>query len=723
MVALGILDAGVATPVGAAPDGPATLPPLRRDLHLLAGPPDAAGRPSWTIHDPVRGRYFTIGQDGLAILTRWTDHGPGQTPTADVLDPAFQATPAQIAQFHRFLAENELLEGGGKGGIAHLARVSDRLRRRTSPWNGQRLLFFRIPLLHPDRFLNATLGIVKPLFHPASLALVGALGLLGLFLVTRQWDAFTHGFAYLVSWQGFATFLAAMAVAKVLHEFGHAYMAKAFGCRVHSMGVGLMVFFPILYTDTSDAWRLVSRRQRMLIGGAGVLVELWLAVLATAVWSFLPDGPLRSAVFMLASTTWAMTLLVNLNPFMRFDGYFVLADYLGVQNLQARGFAMARWRLREWLFGFGLAPPEPLPRGLRRAVIAWAFGTWAWRLLLFVAIALLVYHFFIKVIGIAMMAMVVFWFLAKPLASECGVWWRMRNSVRPTVNLAVALCVLGGLVWLAVTPWQSSVRLPAQLQADRHVTLYPAAPARIATMPATPDRRVAAGAVLFRLVSPDLDHQIAQSERDLTLTQHLILRQAASPETLSALGVLQEQLATQWSAYHGLVDQRAALAVAAPFDGRLVDVPADLAAGRWVGMDQPLGRVISDNQALIEGYLSADDLARVQVGAVGRFIPDDITRPDVAVRVTAIDAASTPTLDTPYLVSVYGGSIAVRADENQRLVPEHAVYRVALEPLEPHDVTPDQVARGVVRLEGDARSFADRVYRAVAAVLIRESGF
>ncbi|MDL2424949.1 peptidase M50, partial [Pseudomonas sp. BAgro211] len=88
---------------------------------------------------------------------------------------------------------------------------------------------------------------------------------------------------------------------------------------------------PMFYTDVSDAWRVSDRRSRLLIGAGGVLAELVLAVLALLAWSLLPDGPLRTSAFMLASATWITTVLVNLNPFMRFDGYFLLTDLLGVE--------------------------------------------------------------------------------------------------------------------------------------------------------------------------------------------------------------------------------------------------------------------------------------------------------------------------------------------------------------------------------------------------------
>jgi len=88
----------------------------------------------------------------------------------------------------------------------------------------------------------------------------------------------------------------------------------------------------------------------LAIGAAGMIVEIAIAILCTSLWHFLPDGAVRSSVFSIATATWVLTLLINLNPFMRFDGYFLLSDYLGVANLQQRAFSLARWRLRELLF-------------------------------------------------------------------------------------------------------------------------------------------------------------------------------------------------------------------------------------------------------------------------------------------------------------------------------------------------------------------------------------
>jgi len=103
-----------------------------------------------------------------------------------------------------------------------------------------------------------------------------------------------------------------------------------------ALGIAFLVLMPVLYTDTTGAWRLRSRRERLLIDCAGMMAELGVAAIATLLWVILPDGTLRSVAFILATTSWVMSLAINITPFMRFDGYYVLSDIAGIDREIAR---------------------------------------------------------------------------------------------------------------------------------------------------------------------------------------------------------------------------------------------------------------------------------------------------------------------------------------------------------------------------------------------------
>ncbi len=157
-----------------------------------------------------------------------------------------------------------------------------------------------------------------------------------------------------------------------------------------------------------------------MIGGAGVTVELVLACLATFAWPFLAEGPLKSLAFSIATVGWVLSLAINLNPLMRFDGYYLFADALGIDNLQSRAFSLGRWRMRELLFGLGAKPPEQFDKKTTRILVWFAWAVWIYRLILFTGIALLVYYMSFKILGLVLFAVEIIYFIAKPVAQRTG---------------------------------------------------------------------------------------------------------------------------------------------------------------------------------------------------------------------------------------------------------------------------------------------------------------
>lgn len=702
---------------------PQPLAPLRDDLELMEGPRAFDGSPTWTIHDPARNRYFRLGAMAFHLLSRWPVGEAGKLLAQVKAQTAFTPEPADLERLMAFLDHNDLLTDASPEGARKLADKKTRAKQHWAMWLLKNYLFLRVPLVRPDHALTALAPLARPFFSRRFVKATICAAVIGLALAFRQWDAFTHTFLHFLSWQGAIYYALALIFAKVLHELGHAFAAKLSGCRVPTMGVAFLVMWPVLYTDVTDAWRLSSRRARLRIGAAGMAAELSLAAWATLAWSLLPDGSLRSACFLLATVTWVLTLAVNLNPFMRFDGYYLLSDWLGVQNMQARGFALGRWRMREALFGLGAPKPETLGARLEGRLILYAYATWVWRFFLFLGIALMVYHYFFKALGVFLMVAELAWFLGRPFYDEARAWWDVRGKMRANRHLLTTLVLLAALVALLAAPWRAHVRAPALIEARQSVVLFAPAPARLDAVLAEEGARLASGATVYRLSSPQLEQRLHMAELELAALQHEILRRSASRWTAGgAVGVLEEQLAQVLADVRGLRARIARLAIAAPVTGALSDTPRHLAPGRWIAEGDMLGRVVDDGGARLHAYLDAAQLARVAVGAPATFYPDDIARPPVAARIAAIDEVDVKTLDRPWLASSYGGRIAVQPNEDDRLTPVKPVYRVEFALEEPL-AAPPQVLAGVVRIDARAQSPLSDIWRSAVAVLIRESGF
>jgi putative peptide zinc metalloprotease protein len=194
-----------------------------------------------------------------------------------------------------------------------LARIRKAAQPNVWTWLLHNYLFLRIPLLRPDSALKKALPWVSLTFNRQFILLLLVLASLAIYLVAEQWTQFSHSFSYIFTAEGMLITALMLSLSKVIHELGHAFTAKHFGCRVPTMGIAFMMGAPMLWTDVTDAWRLPNRLQRLSIDAAGMIAELTLAVFATLLWMVLPDGAVRSGVYLLASTAWILTLVVNLN--------------------------------------------------------------------------------------------------------------------------------------------------------------------------------------------------------------------------------------------------------------------------------------------------------------------------------------------------------------------------------------------------------------------------
>jgi putative peptide zinc metalloprotease protein len=699
----------------------AALPPLREEIAIFPGPAALDGSPSYTLHDPVRNRFYRLGWPEFEIISRW--HGATIDSVVDQVNAqtTLRIENEDVDEIRKFLFASDLLRVTTAQGTAYLVEKAKRQRTSLGQWLLHNYLFMRIPLLRPDRFLSATYPYVERLYSRGVAFAIVSTGLIGLYLIARQWDVFLNTFVDLFTVQGAIWFALTLSFLKVMHELGHAYTAKRFGLRVPTMGVALLVMVPVLYTDVNESWKLTARRQRLAIGIAGVSTELCCAAIAMCVWGFLQNGPIRSAAFLVATSTWITTVLINLSPFMRYDGYYVLSDWLETPNLHARAFALARWWMRETLLGLGDEPPEELPASRRRLLVFFAYLTWLYRFSLFLGIAAIIFHFAVKVVGVVMMAVEIGYFLVRPVVAEFLVWRRRRSDIHISRRTILTATAAAALVALLVVPWRSSVEAPALLKSEQHIDVFATeSGARVAAVKVTDGQSVDKGALMIQLVSPDIDYKIAHIRADLDILEWEMSAKGLDPELLARSLVTEQEYETSIAEYRGLLDEKARLEVTAPIAGKVVDLDDSLAPGAWVKAKSRLGSVINPAAIVVEAYVDEADLDRIAVGDPATFFADADTRIEAPLRVTEIARASTRVLPDPALASIYGGPITVRPEKQHELIPDRTLYRVKLTPTG-EALAPTRVLRGEIVMRGKAASIAARVWRASYAIVVREA--
>lgn len=699
------------------------LPVLRNDLQLIEGPVALDGSPSWIIVDPIRNKYFSIGWMAFQLLSRWSVGKASLLIERIRRESALDIQNSDIQSLLSFLYANSLTLDPASGSSNDYYEQYLASKPGFLMWLIHNYLFIKIPLVKPTRFLRKTLVYIEPLFSTTAMSFIALIGLIGLYIVGRQWDSFTSTLLYFFNFQGLIFYFISLFFIKTLHELGHAYTVIRYGCKVPTMGIALLVMFPILYTDTSDTWRIKSARERVHVGAAGMVVELYIACIATFCWGFLPDGILKSAAFILATTSWIMSLAINLNCLMRFDGYYILSDLLGIQNLQKRAIEIGKWRLTELLFGLGLRPPEALPSSMIKKLYIYAGSLAVYRFFLFIGIAVLVYYKFFKVLGIILFLIEILWFIVLPAFNLIRGWWGMRDMIirRPRFYITATLFFI--IVFALIYPWNSSIVIPAVYETQKKTTLYATSPGYIENNLMEKGLTVGEGDVLIKLTSPELEYEIESTLKEIDILKLQAKRIAASAEELSNIQVLVQQLQESRSKLDGLYEKQNQFTIRAPIDGVIFDIEDSLHQGRWINPSLALATIVQPDRPFIVGVAAEADLPRIKKQASAKFIPDNPQLDSIWAFVQDIELSNLKALDIPALASIYGGKIPVEIDDARQLVPDKSVYRVRLNVSSVEDVKVENIVRGVVRIQGEGESFIKRMYKIVVSVFIRESGF
>lgn len=700
----------------------APLPAMREDLHVQRVGAYRDGAPRFRIHDPLRNRYFELGLIEVELLAQWRQGATAVELAAGVSQQYDSyVDPQDVLVLRNFLIQHQLVDGSGGAGYLMLR---DMFRRRGQQhwllWLLHSYLFFRIPLVRPDAWLVRMLPYARSLVAwPCRIALL-AIALATPVMVAREWTEYTASLAGLFTFNGLLASAVAAFFAKILHELGHAFVARHHGVRVPVMGLAFLVLWPVFYTDTSDSWKLADHKARFRIAAAGIATELAIALVCLLLWTVTPPGGLRTALFFLSTTSILITLSINASPFMRFDGYFLLSDAMDFPNLHERSGALARWWMRRTLWGLDLPAPEVHSRRMSVFLIVFAYITWAYRAVVFAGIAVLVYFAFFKLLGLLLMAVEVAWFLVRPVWSEARAVWKLRASLKPRwLHVAgLAALLLGSLTLFA---WSGESRAPALLLAKEETRLYAPAPARVAAVPVRAGQMVQPGQVLLQLEAPDLVYRARANTVRIDRVRGELSRIPASDRQRESALVLQEEMAQALSERQAIDSELGLLTLRAGHGGRVVDLPADLAPGRWVSPRQLLGRLVDPRQSQVRAWVSETQVRRLAIGDDVAFVPRQLERSILRGKVVRIDPTGSRVLPHQLLEGRHGGDLAATQDAKGEWTLRETLYQVDVQGVDLPATRMVQGGRLVVPT--GPWSAISAASRQLLTMLVRESGF
>ena len=222
-------------------------PSIRQDLQLLPGTPMEDGSPSWLIYDNLRNKYFTLGLNAFRMLRHWIAGVDSKQFIEKVEAKGVSIKEEELDDFINFLKVNSLITHSSSEDVKLLLAQHQAKKKHWFLNLIHNYLFFKIPLIKPDPFLDTTINIAKFFGKKLFRSIIYFFGIIGIYFVVQSWDEFLSTFLYFFNFNGLIFYAIALVGVKAIHELGHAYTAKNFGCNVNSMGIAFLVFF-LFYT-------------------------------------------------------------------------------------------------------------------------------------------------------------------------------------------------------------------------------------------------------------------------------------------------------------------------------------------------------------------------------------------------------------------------------------------------------------------------------------------
>ena len=535
---------------------------MRPDLVVSRSRVD--GHDCWSIKDPLTLRYHQLGEEEWTVL-QLLDGTHSLQEIQQIVERRFLPKKMEIAQLRDFLlmAQREgLTVVDAPGQAAPLLDRKQVIHRQRWLAAVSNPLAIRFPGFNPTSLLDTLLPYVVWAFRLPMIALALITVISAMLLAVTNVSAIqsrspeVHEFMQVTN---VAWLILTIVTVKCLHELAHGLVCRHFGAECHEAGFMLLVGMPCLYCNVSDSWMLDSKWKRIAIGAAGIAFESTLAAIALFLWWFSSAGEFNSVCFNVMIVCSIGTVLLNGNPLLRFDGYYLLADWLEIPNLwQASAGAWRRLMKRIYL-GFDEPNGYPIYRGRRWLLLMYGAASWCYKSVLIVVILWGVFRLAedsdLMLLGQLVVGVVLLCIAGtasvKMYRSLCDpVWQRRVRRKRLQTSLGVSMILALSLLWI---PLPARVVVPTSIVPGSAAHIHVEAPGILVSM-AAPGDPLEKGATVARLHDPELELAIADVRRRLRIQQVFV-------DQLKRRHFAEPHLATSYFGRHGIarrIETRAA---------------------------------------------------------------------------------------------------------------------------------------------------------------------
>lgn len=696
---------------------------LRRQSHVQTARHVYRGEVWHVLQDPQSGKMHRLTAAANAFLERLD----GQRTVQEIwlllcgLFPDRPPSQTEILQLLAQLHSSDLILGDRLPDMTEVDRRAREEERRTLLGYVKNPLSLRFPLFDPEPFLRRTEWVARAIFSPVGAALWLALVMTALAAAFVRLDTERLPRLEQVATASNLAYLAvAYILVKVLHELGHGWAVKRWGGEVREFGVMMLVFFPVPYVDASQATFFSQKWQRMVVSAAGILVELAVASVAFLVWLAADPGPLRTLAYNLMLIGGVSTLLFNGNPLLRFDGYFVFADFFESPNLGQRSNQHFWYVVRRSLLRDREArPPVTAPReGWFLSGYAVAAFLYRMSVLFFISIYLVVA---MPVIGTAMVIWSLVTAIVLPIAKGLR-YLALDPSIdleRGRIALRVAVIALLTFGALFVLPVPHVTVADAVLDPAEGGLLRVQGRGVVEQVLVTDGQEVKPGDPVALLSDPflSLERLLAEAER-----ADAVGRFGALPlSDRNGRKLWQEQIAYAEAKLEDLTLREDRLTVRATAAGRIYVPDSAALPGRFVLQGDVLAAILSPGPTHWRVAIPATEAQWVDgVNNAIELMPR--TTSDLTLDAHIVQRAPevTTTLPSFALTNKAGGALLADPEQQSPVSLEPVVNYVLAVDADAGMLT--QGARAIVRFRHDPMPIGPRLWRALERTFMRSLG-
>jgi putative peptide zinc metalloprotease protein len=577
---------------------------------------DPAGNQFHRLSDPAY-RFIGLLNGQRTVVEAWDLVG------GHLADDA--PTQPEVIQILSQLYAANLLETDITPDATVLLRRHKQMVKRKIQGRLMNVLFPRIPIWDPDSFLRRWMPVARVMFSKVGaviwLIVVGC----ALAAILPQWrdlhDAANHALDLQHNAVNIAFLYGTFVFIKLIHELGHAFSCRRFGGECHELGVMLLVLVPTPYVDASTAWAFPNKWHRVFVGAAGMIVELFFASICAFIWKYTNPATLvnqlaYNAMF-IASVS---TLIFNANPLLRYDGYYILSDWLEIPNFRQKSTEYSLGLIKRYIFGVKLQQPLPTV-GQRLWLFLYAIASGIYRIFVGVMIILLV-AFKVPVLGVLMaIGGVITWLfvpiyqVGKYLLLEPELHRKRTWAIGFSSAVAAGIIVLIGLVRFPVHIEFSGVVQPDDPTDSQGIVrsgkLISTGEGRVIAIHAVDGQIVAAGQTIVELTNPRIHHDLDEAAAQIEEIQAKITADRAVDDEVD-LQKDQDDMDFWRKKQDFLRQRRDELQIKAPFAGRLVAPRLDELPSTFLQRGEEIGSVAVLDKLIIRGDIDQTDAQLVQ---------------------------------------------------------------------------------------------------------------